>query len=169
MRGPKYIRDEEVRERENQYNLQHKEDKRAEVSDDRLDKPTQGPTLPKGNHLNSKLDETLESDFEYEQEDDEESYEEYDEIEDDDYAEDDNIPVPTVSSLNNKNLQSLPDTENMNKTSSFRLTQEWLRRYPIQLLGVKEANVKAQINGGSNAKIFIDKIYVFLLTPTKEK
>ena len=66
----------------NQYNLKHKEDKRAEVSDDRMDKPPQGPTLPKVNHLNSKLDETLESDFECEQEEDEESYEEYDEIED---------------------------------------------------------------------------------------
>ena len=37
--------------------------------------------------------------MEYEQEDDEESYEEYDEIEDDEYAEDDNLPAPTVSSL----------------------------------------------------------------------
>ena len=66
----------------------------------------------------------MESDFEYEQEDDEESYEEYNEIEDDEYVEDDNLPVPTVSSLNNKNLHSLPDTENMNKISSFRLKQE---------------------------------------------
>ena len=54
----------------NQYNLKHKEDKRVEVSDDRLDKPPQGPTLPKINHLKSKHDETLELDFEYEQEED---------------------------------------------------------------------------------------------------
>ena len=40
--------------------------------------------------------------MEYEQEDDEESYEEYDEIEYDGYAVDDNLPTPTVSSLNNK-------------------------------------------------------------------
>ena len=44
-----------------------------------------------------------------------------------------------------------------------------MRRYPIKLLGVKEANVEAQIDGGSNANIFIDKIYFPLLTPTKEK
>ena len=56
----------------NQYNLKHKEDKRAEVSDDRLDTPPQGPTLPKANHLNSKFDETSESDVEYEQEEDKE-------------------------------------------------------------------------------------------------
>ena len=71
MRGPKYIRDKEVRKRVKQYNLKHKEDKTAEVSDDRLDKPTQGPTLPKANNLNSKFDETLELDVEYEQEEDE--------------------------------------------------------------------------------------------------
>ena len=62
LRGPKNIRDKEVRERVNQYNLKHKEDKRAEVSDNRLNKPPQGPTLPKANHLNSKFDETSESD-----------------------------------------------------------------------------------------------------------
>ena len=62
--------------------------------------------------------------MEYEQEEDEESYEEYDEIEDDEYAEDDILPVPTVSSLNNKYLHSLPDTENINKIISFRLKQE---------------------------------------------
>ena len=59
--------------------------------------------------------------MEYEQEEDEESYKEYDELEDDEYAEDDNLPVPTVSSLNNKHLHNLPDNENMNKISSFRL------------------------------------------------
>ena len=53
--------------------------------------------------------------MECEQEEDEESYKEYDEIEDD------NLPVPTVSSLNNKHLHNLPDNENMNKISSFRL------------------------------------------------
>ena len=98
MRGPKYIRDKEVRKRVKQYNnLKHKEDKTAEVSDDKLDKPPQGPTLPKANNLNSKFDETLESDVEYEQEEDEGSYEEYDKIEDDEYAEDDSLHVPTVS------------------------------------------------------------------------
>ena len=81
--------------------------------------------------------------MEYEQEDDEESYEEYNEIEDDEYVEDDNLPVPTVGSLNNKYLHSLSDTENMNKISSFRLKQEWLRRYPIKLLGIKEENSEA--------------------------
>ena len=57
--------------------------------------------------------------MEYEQEEDEELYEEYDE-----YAEDDNLPVLTVSFLNNKYLHSLPDTKNMNKISSFRLKRE---------------------------------------------
>ena len=164
MRGPKYIRDKELRERVNQYNLKHKEDKRAEVSDDKLDKPPQGPTFPKANHLKSNFDETSESDVEYEQEEDEELYEEYDE-----YAEDDNLPVLTVSFLNNKYLHSLPDTKNMNKISSFRLRQEWLRRFPIKLLEVKEANVGAQTDGGSNANIFTDKRDFHLLTPTKGK
>ena len=62
--------------------------------------------------------------MEYEQEEDEESYEEYDEIEDDEYVEDENLPTPTVTSLNNKNLHSLSDTENMKEISSFRLKQE---------------------------------------------
>ena len=56
---------------------------RVEVSDDRLDIPPQRLTLPKSDHLNSRIDEKSESDVEYEQEEDEESYEEYDEIEDD--------------------------------------------------------------------------------------
>ena len=107
--------------------------------------------------------------MEYEQDEDEESYEEYDEIEDDKYAEDDNLPVPTVGSLNNKYFHSLPDPEIMNKISVFRLKQEWMRRYPIKLLGVKEANVEAQIDGGSNANIFTNKRYFHLLTPTKGK
>ena len=81
--------------------------------------------------------------MEYEQEDDEESYEEYDEIEDDEYAEDDTLPAPTVSSLNNKNLYYPPDTKNTNKISSFRLKQERLHRYPTRSLGVKKANIKA--------------------------
>ena len=85
MHGPKYIRHKEVRERVNQYNLKHKENKRADVSEDRLDKPSQGSTLPQANHLNSNFDEISESDIEYEQEKDEESYKEYDEIEDDEY------------------------------------------------------------------------------------
>ena len=42
-------------------------------------------------------------------------------------------------------------------------------RYPIRLWGVKEANVEAQIDGGSNANIFTDKRYFYLLTPTKRK
>ena len=142
---------------------------RVEVSDDRLDTPPQRPTLPKCNHLNLRINEKIESDMEYEQEEDEESYEEYDEIEDDEYAEDDNLPTPTVSSLNNKNLHSLPDTENMNKIPSFRLKQERLRRYTIRLLEVKEANVEAQIDGGSNANIITDKRYFNLLTSTKGK
>ena len=107
--------------------------------------------------------------MEYEQEEDEESYEEYDKIEDDEYAKDDNLPTPTVTSLSNKKLHSLPDTENTNEISSFRLKQEWLRRYPRRLLGVKEENVEAQIDGGSNANIFTDKRYFHLLTPTKRK
>ena len=124
LRGPKYIKDKEDQKRVNQYNLEHKKDKIVEVPDDRLDTTPQRPTLPKANHLNSKIDETSESDVEYEQEEDEESYEKYDEIEDDEYAEDDNLPTPTASSLNNKNLHYLPDTEHMNKISSFRLKQE---------------------------------------------
>ena len=101
--------------------------------------------------------------MECEQEEDEESYKEYDEIEDD------NLPVPTVSSLNNKHLHNLPDNENMNKISSLRLKQEWLRRYPIQLLRVKEADVDAQIDGRSNANIFTDKRYFIYLLLQKEK
>ena len=107
--------------------------------------------------------------MEYEQEEDEESYEEYDEIEDDEYVEDENLPTPTVTSLNNKNLHSLSDTENMKEISSFRLKQEWLRRYPGRLLGVKKASVEAQIDGGSNKNIFTDKRYFDLLTLTKGK
>ena len=53
--------------------------------------------------------------MEYEQDEDEESYEEYDEIEDNEYVKYDDLPTPTVSSLNNKKLHSLPDTENTNK------------------------------------------------------
>ena len=71
--------------------------------------------------------------MEYKQNKDEESYEEYDDIEDEEYAEDDTLPTLTVSSLkNNVNLASpkmntgisainISDTENMNKISSFRL------------------------------------------------
>ena len=114
LRAPKYIKDKEAQERIHQYNLKYKEDKIVEVSDDRLDKPPQRPTLPKVNHLNSRINEKLESNVEYEQEEDEESYDEYDEMEDVDYAEDDNLPTSTVSSLNNKNLHSLPDTESIN-------------------------------------------------------
>ena len=40
--------------------------------------------------------------MEYEQDEDEESYEEYDEIEDNEYVEYDDLPTPTVSSLNNE-------------------------------------------------------------------
>ena len=91
--------------------------------------------------------------MEYEQEDDEESYEEYDEIEDDEYAEDDNLPAPTVSSLDKKTYIVktyilILYTENMKKINSCRLKQEWLRRYPTRLLGIKEANVKAQVDRG---------------------
>ena len=73
-------------------------------SNNRLDKPPQRPTLPKDNYLNSRFDEKSESDIEYEQDEDEESYEEYDEIEDEEYTDDDTLPAPRVSSLNNKNL-----------------------------------------------------------------
>ena len=96
LRGSKFIRDKEARERVNQYILIHKEDKWVEVLDDRLDKLPQRPTLPKVNHLNSRFDEKAESDVEYEQEEDEEVYEEYNEIEDD------TLSASTVSSLNNK-------------------------------------------------------------------
>ena len=57
----------------------------------------------------------------------------------------------------------------MNKSSSFRLKQLWLRRYPTRLLGVKDENVEAQVDGGSNANIFIDKRYFHLLTSAKGK
>ena len=96
LRGSKFIRDKEARERVNQYILIHKEDKWVEVLDDRLDKLPQRPTLPIVNHLNSRFDEKAESDVEYEQEEDEEVYEEYNEIEDD------TLSASTVSSLNNK-------------------------------------------------------------------
>ena len=102
MRALKYIKDKEARERVNQDNLKRKEDKRVEVWDDRLYTSPQRPTLPKAKYLNSIIDEKSESDVEYEQEEDEESYEEYDEIEYDGYAVDDNLPTPTVSSLNNE-------------------------------------------------------------------
>ena len=78
-----------------------------------MDTPPQRPTFPKANHLNSRIDEISESDVEYEQDKDEEPYGEYDEIEDDGYSEDNNLHTPTVSSLNNKNLHSLPDTKNI--------------------------------------------------------
>ena len=129
MPGPKYIRDKEAQERVNQYNLKHREDKIVEVSDDKLDKPPQRPSLPRANHLNSRFDEMSESDVEYEQKYNEESYEEYDESEDGEYAEDDTLTASTVGSLNNKNLhfknlRSPPDTEYMNNISLFRLKQE---------------------------------------------
>ena len=57
----------------------------------------------------------------------------------------------------------------MNKIGSSRLKQEWLRRYPTRLLGVKEAIVEAQVDGGSNAKICTNKNYFYLLTSTKGK
>ena len=44
-----------------------------------------------------------------------------------------------------------------------------MRRYPRRFLGVKEKNVEAQIDGGSNANIFTDKRNFHLLTPTKGK
>ena len=56
LRGPKYIKDKEARERVKQFNLKHKKDKRVEVSDNRLDIPPQIPILPKANHLNSRID-----------------------------------------------------------------------------------------------------------------
>ena len=59
-------------------------------------------------------------------------------------------------------------TNNMNKISSFILKQEWLSRYPKKI-GIKEANVKAYIDGGYNAHIFIDECYFHILTPTKGK
>ena len=59
--------------------------------------------------------------MEYEQLEDKESYEEYDKIGDDEYAEYYTLPVPTICSLNNKNLHSPSDTETTNKINLLRL------------------------------------------------
>ena len=134
LRGPKYINDKETRERVNQYNLKHKDDKRVEISEERLDKPPQRPTLPKTNHLNGIMKE--DADYDEEEYVEEDYYSEVeDEIENDIYNIEETLPTPTVSSLRSKNVES-PKTnqgkivtkptpmENMSIVSSFRMKQE---------------------------------------------
>ena len=81
LRDPKHINDKEARERVNQYNLKHKDDKRTEVSENRLDKPPQSPIIPKTDHLHATIGGDGNSDYEEYQDDKEYNYEE-DEIED---------------------------------------------------------------------------------------
>ena len=134
LRGPKYINDKETRERVNQYNLKHKDDKRVEVSEERLDRPPQHPTLPKTNHLNGIMKEDI--DYDEEAYVEEEYYSEVeDEIENDIYNTEETLPTPTVSSLSSKYVESPKNNqlkfvteptpmEDMRKVSSFRVKQE---------------------------------------------
>ena len=112
LRGPKYINDKETRERVNQYNLKHKDDKRVEVSEERLYKPPQRPTFPKTNHLNGIMKE--DADYDEEEYVEEDYYSEVeDEIENDIYNIEETLPTPTVSSLRSKNVE-IPKTSQGN-------------------------------------------------------
>ena len=138
LRGPKYLNCKESRERLNQYNLKHKDDKRLEVSETRLEKAPQRPIFPKTNHVNADLIEGDESDKDEESQNEEYDHEEYDH-EIDDFAEEisdneDILPDPIVSSLKGcvedpiinqgKTVKKAASSENMNRISSFRMKQE---------------------------------------------
>ena len=61
LRGPKFNKDKQTRERLNQYNLKNKDDKKVDVSEERLYTPPQRPTIPKTNHVNvvQNLDDNM--------------------------------------------------------------------------------------------------------------
>lgn len=57
----------------------------------------------------------------------------------------------------------------MNKISSFSLKREGLFQHPTRLLGIKEADVEAHVDGLSNANIFTEEKHFHVLTPTQGK
>ena len=59
LRGHVYINEKETWERFDQYNLKHKDGKRVEMFEERIDKPRQYPTIPKTNHLNINMKEEM--------------------------------------------------------------------------------------------------------------
>ena len=146
LRGPKFNKDKQTRERLNQYNLKNKDDKRVDVSEERLHTPPQRPTIPKTNHVNvvQNLDDNhdhemdiKDEDYNTGDEDGDDTYKYEDEIENEHYGEEGMLPQPNVSSLrtlrnttisrptvNHGKMRSANPRENMNIISSFRMKQE---------------------------------------------
>ena len=140
FRGPKHNNDKQTRERLNQYNLKNKNDKRVDVSEERLNTPPQRPTILKTNHVNTDLNEDEESNQEEESQDDgynTDVYADYeDDIENGIYEDEGMLPQPTTSSLKIDTLKKpivnhgkikeaqVNPSDNMNIISSFCLKQE---------------------------------------------
>ena len=52
----------------------------------------------------------------------------------------------------------------MNRISSFKIKQEWLRWYPINVYKIKDADVEAQLDREYNSHIFIKKRHFYAIT-----
>ena len=108
LQDPKYMNNKESHDRLNQYNLKHKDDKRLDVSEIRLDKPPQSPMIPRTNHANVNLDE--EGEYNEEEESKNDDYEDYDyemddNIEEEIYENEEMLPPPTVSLLKSNKME----------------------------------------------------------------